>query len=73
MQRVQRLSSVLELSVDCTGMSIEKMAKTQQPKNQPTPPNVMPPIAPRRRPFRPHFTYLFRLVLTRSRCAQLRT
>jgi hypothetical protein len=27
MQRVQRLSSVLELSVDCTGMSTEKMAK----------------------------------------------
>jgi hypothetical protein len=32
----------------------------------------MPPIAPRRRPFRPHFTYLYRLVLNRSRCAQLR-
>jgi hypothetical protein len=31
--------------------------------------NDMPPIAPRRRPFRPHFTYLYRLVLTRSRCA----
>jgi hypothetical protein len=28
MQRVQRLSSVLELAVDCTGMSIDKMAKT---------------------------------------------
>ena len=28
----------------------------------------MPPIAPRRRPFRPHSTYLFRLVLARSRC-----
>jgi hypothetical protein len=28
MQRVKRLSSVLELSVDCTGMSTEKMAKT---------------------------------------------
>jgi hypothetical protein len=28
MQRVQRLSSVLELSVDCAGMSTEKMAKT---------------------------------------------
>ena len=40
----------------------------QQPKNQPTPPNVMHPIAPRRRPFRPQFTYLFRLVLARSRC-----
>jgi hypothetical protein len=40
----------------------------QQPKNQPPPPNVMHPIAPRRRPFRPHFTYLLRLVLTRSRC-----
>jgi hypothetical protein len=32
-----------------------------------------PPIAPRRRPFRPHFTYLFRLALARSRCARLRT
>jgi hypothetical protein len=32
-----------------------------------------PPCAPRRRPFRPHFTYLVRLVLARSRCAQLRT
>jgi hypothetical protein len=44
-------------------------ASCQQPKNQPTPPNVMPPIAPRRRPFRPQFTYayLFRLVLMRSR------
>jgi hypothetical protein len=28
MQRVQRLSSVLELPVDCTGMSIAKVAKT---------------------------------------------
>jgi hypothetical protein len=28
MQRVQRLSSVLELSIDCTGMSTDKMAKT---------------------------------------------
>jgi hypothetical protein len=27
----------------------------------------MPPIAPRRRPFRPHFTCLYRLVLTRFR------
>jgi hypothetical protein len=27
----------------------------------------MPPIAPRRRPFRPHFMHLFRLVLMRSR------
>ena len=27
MQRLQRLGSVLELPVDCTGMSIEKMAK----------------------------------------------
>jgi hypothetical protein len=26
------------------------------------------PLPPRRRPFRPHFTYLYRLVLTRSRC-----
>jgi hypothetical protein len=42
--------------------------KRQQPKNQPTPPNVMHPIAPRRRPFRPHSTCLFRLVLARSRC-----
>jgi hypothetical protein len=27
--------------------------------------------APQRRPFRPHFTYLYRLVLMRSRCPQL--
>jgi hypothetical protein len=47
--------------------------RPQQPKNQPTPPNVMRPFAPRRRPFRPHFTYLFRLVLTRSRWPQLAT
>jgi hypothetical protein len=40
----------------------------QQPENQPTTPNDMHPIAPQRRPFRPHFTYLYRLVLTRSRC-----
>jgi hypothetical protein len=40
---------------------------TQQPENQPTTPNDMHPIAPQRRPFRPHFTYLYRLVLTRSR------
>ena len=39
----------------------------QQPENQPTTPNDMPPSAPQRRPFRPHFTYLYRLVLTRSR------
>jgi hypothetical protein len=32
----------------------------------------MPPKAPRRRPFRPHFTYLYRLVLTRSRAAECR-
>jgi hypothetical protein len=45
---------------------------TQQPKNQPNPPNDMPPIAPQRRAFRPHFTYLHRLVLTRSRAAECR-
>jgi hypothetical protein len=42
----------------------------QQPKNQPNPPNDMPPSAPQRRPFRPHFTYLYRLVLTRSRAPE---
>jgi len=45
---------------------------SQQPKNQPNPPNDMHPIAPQRRPFRPHFTYLYRLVLTRSRAAECR-
>jgi hypothetical protein len=45
---------------NCLGM--------QQGADQPTAPSEMPPIAPRRRPFRPHFTYLHRLVLTRSRC-----
>ena len=44
----------------------------QQPENQPTTPNDMHPIAPQRRPFRPHFTYLYRLVLTRSRAAECR-
>jgi hypothetical protein len=39
----------------------------QQGAAQPNPPTDMPPIAPRRRPFRPHFMHLFRLVLTRSR------
>jgi len=39
----------------------------QQGADQPNPPTDMPPIAPRRRPFRPHFMHLFRLVLTRSR------
>jgi hypothetical protein len=43
----------------------------QQPKIQPNPPNDMHPIAPQRRPFRPHFTYLYRLVLTRSRWPEL--
>jgi hypothetical protein len=32
----------------------------------------MPPSAPQRRPFRPHFTYLYQLVLTRSRAAECR-
>jgi hypothetical protein len=32
----------------------------------------MPPIAPRRRPFRPHNMHHYRLLLARSRCAQLR-
>jgi hypothetical protein len=35
----------------------------QQPGDQPTPPNDMHPIAPRRRPFQPHFMHLFRLAL----------
>jgi hypothetical protein len=30
----------------------------------------LPPIAPRRRPFRPHFMHLFRRVLTRSRASE---
>jgi hypothetical protein len=30
----------------------------------------MPPSAPQRRPFRPHFTYLYQLVLTRSRASE---
>ena len=47
-------------------------ALKQQPENQPTTPNDMPPSAPQRRPFRPHFTYLYRLVLTRSRAAECR-
>jgi hypothetical protein len=38
----------------------------RQGADQPTPPSEMPPIAPQRRPFRPHFTCLYRLVLTRS-------
>jgi len=50
------------------GSRRRKGRSSQQPKNQPTPPNVMHPIAPRRHPFRPQFTYLFRLVLARSRC-----
>ena len=44
--------------------------RAQQPENQPTTPNDMHPIAPQRRPFRPHFTYLYRLVLTRSRAPE---
>jgi hypothetical protein len=43
----------------------------RRPRNQGTPPSDMHPIAPQRRPFRPHFTCLYRLVLTRSRCPQL--
>ena len=49
-----------------------KQVAPQQPENQPTTPNDMHPIAPQRRPFRPHFTYLHRLVLTRSRAAECR-
>jgi hypothetical protein len=41
----------------------------QQPREQGGPLKEMHPIAPQRRPFRPHFMHLFRLVLTRSRCA----
>ena len=43
----------------------------RRPHNQGTTPSDMHPIAPQRRPFRPHFTYLYRLVLTRSRWPQL--
>jgi hypothetical protein len=53
------------LKCTCAGMLL------QQPENQPTTPNDMPPSAPQRRPFRPHFTYLYRLVLTRSRWPEL--
>jgi hypothetical protein len=53
------------------GCSLEHSLEPQQPKNQPNPPNDMPPSAPQRRPFRPHSTCLYRLVLTRSRCPQL--
>ena len=45
-----------------------KATHTQQPREQGGPLKEMLPFAPRRRPFRPHFTYLFRLVLARSRC-----
>jgi hypothetical protein len=59
---------VLDQPLSGTSISLRGEHPAQQPKNQPTPPNVMHPIAPRRRPFRPHSTYLFRLVLARSRC-----
>jgi hypothetical protein len=42
----------------------------QRPPCQGVQRNDMPPIAPRRRPFRPHFTHLYRLVLTRSRASE---
>ena len=51
--------------------SSQNFCNPQQPENQPTTPNDMHPIAPQRRPFRPHFTYLYRLVLTRSRWPEL--
>ena len=44
----------------------------QQPREQGGPLKEMHPIAPQRRPFRPHFMHLFRLVLTRSRGAECR-
>jgi hypothetical protein len=50
----------------------EDEAGIQRPPRQGVQRNDMHPIAPQRRPFRPHFTCLYRLVLTRSRCAQLR-
>jgi hypothetical protein len=43
----------------------------QRPPYQGVQRKDMPPVAPRRRPFRPHFMHLYRLVLARSRCPQL--
>jgi hypothetical protein len=46
-------------------------ARRLRSENQPTTPNDMPPVsAPQRRPFQPLFTYLYRLVLTRSRAPE---
>jgi hypothetical protein len=44
----------------------------QQGADQPNPPTDMHPIAHQRRPFRPHFMHLLRLVLPRSRSAEFR-
>jgi hypothetical protein len=52
-------------------MNTEPLGHVHQAKNQPDPPNDMHPIAPQRRPFRPHFMHLFRLALTRFHCAHL--
>jgi hypothetical protein len=50
-----------------SALSENLVRAAQQGADQPNPPTDMSPIAPRRRPFRPHFMHLFRLVLTRSR------
>jgi hypothetical protein len=44
----------------------------QRPPYQGVQRNDMAAVAPQRRPFRPHFMHLFRLVLTRSRPAESR-
>jgi hypothetical protein len=44
----------------------------QRPPYQGVQRKDMAAVAPRRRPFRPHFMHLFRLVLTRSRAAECR-
>jgi hypothetical protein len=52
---------------------ISKKKRQQQPGNRPGPPSGMHPSAPQMQPLLPRSMRLFRLVLARSRCAQLRT
>jgi hypothetical protein len=55
-----------------TAAAASRYGALQRPPYQGVQRKDMHPIAPRRRPFRPHFMHLFRLALTRSRPAEPR-
>jgi hypothetical protein len=55
-----------------SGSSCAGMRSQQLPCQGVQRKDTCPPLPPLRRPFRPHFTYFYRLVLTRSRANESR-